>query len=92
MSQQQLERDVRFLKRYAVVSTASLVVGVLAAFKQSGQQTAEQGEVHRDRRRAHQRRRAGREVSHRDLEPAAVDRADLQGKAVRVRGRRLAPA
>jgi hypothetical protein len=34
MNQQQLERDVRFLKRYAIVMTAVVVVGALAAFKQ----------------------------------------------------------
>jgi hypothetical protein len=35
MNQQQLERDVRFLKRYAVVTSALLVVGCFAAFKQT---------------------------------------------------------
>jgi hypothetical protein len=35
MTQQQLERDVRFLKRYAMLTTAMLVVGCFAAFKQN---------------------------------------------------------
>ena len=35
MNQQQLERDVRFLKRYAMLTTAALVVGCFAAFKQN---------------------------------------------------------
>src|SRR6476660_5534331 len=33
---QQLERDVKFLKRYAVVSTAVMVVGCVAAFNRAG--------------------------------------------------------
>src|SRR5437016_5581695 len=32
---QQLERDVQFLKRYAIVTTAMMVVGCAAAFKHS---------------------------------------------------------
>src|ERR1043166_6821772 len=32
---QQLERDVRFLKRYAIVTTAMMVVGCAAAFRHS---------------------------------------------------------
>ena len=47
MNQQQLERDVRFLKRYAMATTAILVIGALAAFKQGGQQATKQkfGEI-----------------------------------------------